>query len=114
MHTYVFGYGSILNPTSMAKDISPKSFVKWTTITGYERIFDFAALEKREKGYSAVDITAAMTEPIDAEVYCFIGPNNKYPELSIPRDYFDMCVSAIPQTMQKEWLAETIVENPIA
>jgi cation transport regulator ChaC len=140
---YVFGYGSIVNPASMAKDIDPKLFRKWTILNGYERIFDwpvdgalalnlrknpeksidgilievddesFEALERREKGYSPVDLSVLIDEKLDGNVFAFIAPNEAHPDMHIAKDYFDLCADAIPRSFKGAWLASTVIENPI-
>lgn len=140
---YVFGYGSIINPGSAAKDIDPRYFERWVTLTGYERIFDAAvdgflalnlrpaphksvegvlfatneaswdAFIQREKGYSPTDITKSLTENVDGQVFAFLMPNYQHHNLTIMQSYYELCVSAIPVSLRTTWIAETIIENPI-
>jgi cation transport regulator ChaC len=139
---YVFGYGSILNPASMAKDIDPKHFVGWTVLEGYERIFNvpvegalalnlrecegksvegvlieatdevMKALEKREKGYSAISVTS-NSKNIDGEVVAFLAPQTDNPEMHILQSYVDECVVGVPISLRKQWIEDSIIENPI-
>lgn len=142
---YVFGYGSILNPMSAAKDIEPKCFVRWVQLRGFERIYDapvddylslnlrpnpkkavdgmlfdatypaiFAAFQQREKGYTPHDVTEQLSEIVDGTVYVFVMQNVKHPDRSIPRSYYDLCANAVPLALRSTWIAETIIENPIA
>jgi cation transport regulator ChaC len=144
---YVFAYGSLLNPASMAKDIRAKYFTTWATLHDYERIFEtpvsgllalnireqsgknidgmlieaddktYKALERREKGYSAVDvstlITCAMGIPKDAIIYTFISAHGEYPDMHISQEYYDTCINAIPESLRSDWIATTIRNNPI-
>jgi hypothetical protein len=140
---YVFGYGSILNPASMEKDIPAKLFKKWITINGYERIANvpvdgalalnlrphptktvegvlvevddeaMTALTKREKGYTAIDITSCCGEIIDGTVYSFIAPQGEFPDMHILKSYLDECLAGIPESLQENWLRETVLQNPV-
>ena len=144
---YVFAYGSLLNPASMAKDIRAKYFTTWATLHDYERIFEtplkgslalnireqagknidgmlieaddktYTALERREKGYTAVDVTASITctrgLAKDALVYTFISASGEYPDMHISPEYYDTCINAIPESLRSDWIATTIRNNPI-
>ena len=144
---YVFAYGSILNPASMAQDIRAKYFTTWATLHDFERIFEtpvkgslalnireqpgknidgmlieadektLKALERREKGYAPVDVTASISSTKrledNAVVYTFISPHGEYPEMHISQDYYDTCINAIPESLRSDWIATTIRNNPI-
>jgi len=140
---YIFGYGSLVNPKSLQKTLPGKSIAKHISIIGYRRIFnvpvfgylylnikpepntkldgvlvsvsdeELIKLKKREKGYSCIDITNALSENTECPVYTFIAPEQKYPDMKILQSYINTCLAGIPKNNQKKWFNETIIENPI-
>jgi len=140
---YIFGYGSLVNPKSLQKTLPGKSIAKHISIIGYRRIFnvpvfgylylnikpepntkldgvlvsvsdeELIKLKKREKGYSCIDITNALSENIEGPVYTFIAPEQKYPDMKILQSYIDTCLMFVPKKKQKQWISETIIENSI-
>lgn len=140
---YIFGYGSIMNKTSLAKTLPGERVARPATLFGYQRKVnapvngylymnivpnetmsvdgllvavtdeEFALMIPREPGYFAVDVSQQISAPTDTKVIAFVAPNKAYPKLQIPRSYLETCMRDLPQSIRKRWLAETVIENEI-
>lgn len=67
----------------------------------------------REPGYEVVNVSKQINVPVGAEVFTFIAPDIAYPDLQIPKSYLETCMRDLPESMRKDWLDETIIENEI-
>lgn len=140
---YIFGYGSIMNKTSLAKTLPGERSTKPATLFGYQRKMnapvngylymnlvaneemsvdgvsvpvtaeELERMGSREAGYRAVDVSRQISLPVDLEVIAFLAPNRSYPDMHIPRSYLETCMRDLPKSIREKWLAETIIENEI-
>ena len=140
---YIFGYGSIMNRTSLARTLPGKRVIQSATLFGYQRKVnapvngylymnlvkneemsvdgalvpvtdtELGLMKPREPGYKMMDVSEQINIPIDAPVITFMAPDKKYPEMQIPRSYLETCMRDMPTSKRDNWLAETIIENEI-
>lgn len=140
---YVFGYGSLMNPKSVARTIPGEREMVRTRLKGYQRRMnvpygqylylniapredidvvgtvipvtpeELEMLKVRESGYDCVDVTDLLEDEFDGIVYSFIAPDIPVAELKVPRSYILTCLDGIPAHEREQWLAETILENEI-
>jgi len=140
-HQYVFGYGSLMNPKSLARTIPGEKVLLRATLSGYQRRFnvqcgdylylnivprakkdvtgvvipvndtELEALKRREYMYACVDISSRLSEALPGPVYAFIAPDVHIPSLKIPRTYIDTCLAGVPEEERRTWLADSIIEN---
>jgi hypothetical protein len=140
---YVFGYGSLMNPKSLAHTIPGEKVAMRTHLKGYQRRLnvrygdylylnlaprqhmgvsgvlipvtpeELEALKKREYMYECVDVTTQITDTVDGIVYAFIAPDISIPELKVPRSYILTCLAGVEEAERGSWLSETILENEI-
>lgn len=143
MELYVFGYGSLMNPMSLARTLPREHTFHPGVLPGYKRrmnlryeehVFlnivpredsavdgllipitedELELLKEREEGYDCVDITSLLREKIDGIAYAFIAPDVSYPDLTIKRSYILRCLGGVHPDRQEQWLADTIIENEI-
>lgn len=74
---------------------------------------ELAAVRERERHYEMQPINEWLQEEYDGLVYTYIGEDNTSGEETIKQSYIDMCLAAVPESMQDTWLDETIMEFPI-
>ncbi len=140
---YVFGYGSLMNPKSLARTIPGEREIFRTRIKDYQRRMnvpygeylylniaprenievsgvvipvtsdELEMLKIREVGYDCVDVTDRLTDSFDGVVYAFIAPDVFISTLKVPRSYLLTCLGGVPEQERETWLAETILENEI-
>ena len=109
MTIYVFGYGSLMNPMSLARTLPREHTFHPAVLPGYKRrmnhrykdhLFlnivprddscvdgllipvnenELETLKIREQGYACVDITTQLQNAIDGVAYTFIAPDVSYP-----------------------------------
>jgi hypothetical protein len=143
MTIYVFGYGSLMNPMSLARTLPREHTFHPAILPGYQRrmnkvyrdyLFlnivphpdsevdgllipvngnELETLKIREQGYTCVDITNLLRDAVDGTAYTFIAPDVSYPDLTIKRSYIDRCLGGVPPERHDEWLAATVIENDI-
>lgn len=143
MNLYIFGYGSLMNPKSLAKTLPGKRFFTFGTLSKYKRkinvlINDYLylnlvksndskvegvlisitkkellKLQKREVGYECVDVSSKLKPKIDGKVFTFIAPDKSYPGFKIPKSYLLTCTANMTRKKKEQWLKETIIENGI-
>ena len=143
MKSYVFGYGSLMNPKSIRKTLPGERAVEPARLLGYQRKInapvdgylylnivpraekkvegviipvtdkELQQLKKREVGYGCVDISNSLERRKRRNTYTFIAPDRSYPNLQIPRSYLLTCLLGKSSTDRQQWLAETIIENEI-
>ncbi len=143
MQLYVFGYGSLTNPTSVAKTLPGKRATISTILIGYQRKInapvngylylnivpqahtkvegvliaitaqELETLKEREPGYARTDITDKLATPLEGMAYTFIAADTSYPQLKIPRSYLLTCLSGKTPKEKEIWLQQTIIENEI-
>lgn len=140
---YIFGYGSILNQTSLQKTLPGEREVIKAEVYGYQRKCnapvngylymnlvpneeksvlgvlvevsdkELQAMGPREPGYDPVDVTKIIAISVEYPVISFIAPDRKYPGLSVPQSYLATCTRDMSESEQKLWIKETIMDNPI-
>ena len=140
---YVFGYGSLMNPYSLARTLPAKRHAHTATLSGYRRKMnapvgdylymnivesddaqiegvlievskkELAKLEKREVGYDQFDVTDRLSIPIDGRVFAFIAPDRHFHDKKILRSYLHTCLLGVPHHRRDQWLQETEIYNPI-
>jgi cation transport regulator ChaC len=143
MQLYVFGYGSLMNPMSLARTLPREHTFHPAVLPGYKRrmnlrykehVFlnivpredskvdgllipithdELELLKRREEGYDCVDITALLEDTVDGIAYTFIAPDVAYCDLTIKRSYILRCLGGVAPERRGEWLADTIIENEI-
>lgn len=116
----VFGYGSLMNPRSLALTLPGERTVTPAVLQGYRRVCNVAVrgyaylnleastgarvegvlvqvwqdelptLFKREEGYEFVNITSAI-EGVSSEAFAFIARLNCREDLAVPRSYLQTC-----------------------
>ena len=140
---YVFGYGSLMNPHSLAQTLPAKRHARTATLSGYKRkvnapVGDYlymnivrsdesqiegvlievsreelAELQKREVGYDRVDVTNHLSVSVDGRVFAFIAPDRHFHDKKILRSYLHTCMLGVPHDRREQWLKETEIYNPI-
>ncbi len=143
MQLYIFGYGSLMNPMSLARTLPREHTFHPALLPGYKRrmnlrykehVFlnivpregsvvdgllipinenELETLKIREQGYECVDITSLLHDKVDGTAYTFIAPDVSYPDLTIKRSYILRCLGGVAPERHGEWLADTIIENEI-
>jgi cation transport regulator ChaC len=143
MQLYVFGYGSLMNPKSLARTLPASKETMRGSVRGYARKFnkkgrlylylnivpseevvvsgvlipvtqeELDLLKRREFGYDCVDVTKDVVEEVDGVVYAFMAPDNHYPELKISRRYIETCLGGLDPSEHEEWLKSSIILNEI-
>jgi|SRR6185312_2596183 len=143
MQLYVFGYGSLMNPKSLALTVPGEKAMMRTRLKGYQRRLnaasgghlymniaprssmgvsgvlipvtpeEFESIKKREVAYECIDVTEQITDRVDGQVYAFIAPDIQVPDLTVPRSYLLTCLEGVAQSERDQWLSETILENEI-
>jgi hypothetical protein len=143
MQLYVFGYGSLMNPKSLALTIPGEKTLLRTRLKGYQRRLnvpyenylylnirrqatmgvsgvlipvtseELEAIKLREVMYECVDVSGQITDQVDGIVYAFIAPDISFPGLKIPRSYIQTCLDGVEESERSSWLSETILENEI-
>jgi len=137
---YLFAYGSLMNPRSVAKTLSGERVTQRATLRGYRRKMNApfdgyaylnivpdtassvsgvlipmteAELElfsSREEGYEKVDVTEMLSSRTEGEALAFIAPDIEC-RFKVPRSYLMTCMSGVPETERAQWLAETIMND---
>ena len=75
---------------------------------------DIPALYKRETGYEACDVTAALEQDYTSPVFAFMAPDALVTETDyVRRSYLDTCLDGVPDEEREQWLLETVVECQI-
>ena len=143
MDLYVFGYGSLMNPMSLARTLPREHTFHPATLPGYKRrmnlrykdhLFlnivpredsavdgllipvnenELETLKIREQGYDCVDVTELLKHMVMGTAYAFIAPDVSYPDLTIKRSYIERCLGGVAPERHALWLADTIIENAI-
>jgi cation transport regulator ChaC len=143
MELYIFGYGSLMNPMSLARTLPREHTFLPATLPGYKRRMnlpyedylylnivphdesavdgllipiaehELELLRERERGYECVDITNELAEPIEGTALTFIAPNASHSTLKIKRSYLLRCLGGVHPDRHETWLNETIIENDI-
>lgn len=143
MQLYVFGYGSLMNPESLARTLPRPKEMSRVSVQGYVRKFnkkgarylylnivpkeetivsgviipvtkaELALLKRREIGYDCVDVTNDIVEKIDGTVYAFLAPDKHYPDMKISRRYIETCLGGLDPSEHDEWLKSSIILNEI-
>ena len=143
MDLYVFGYGSLMNPESLARTLPREHSFSPAFLPGYKRrmnhrfgehlylnivpredsevdglVFpirehELEVLKSRESGYQCIDISSLLREPLDRPAVTFIAPDLEHPDLTIKRSYILRCLGGVNPQRHDEWLAATLIENPI-
>ena len=72
---------------------------------------DIIRLKEREVGYTCT--TVGKDAATQENIFAFIAPDTKYPDLMIPRSYLNTCIEPLPENERGIWMAETVIENPI-
>lgn len=140
---YIFGYGSLMNNTSLALTLPGPRTIQSATLKGYQRSVnvpygdylymnivpnkdmsvegvlieisdeEFGPLKEREAGYDAVDVSESIESKVEGAVIAFIAPDTEYPKLKIPQSYLATCMRDLPESKKHQWLKETILKNEI-
>lgn len=140
---YIFGYGSIMNKTSLAKTLPGIRNIQPATLFGYQRKMnapvngylylniienedmsidgilvpvtndELVLMNNREVGYKPIDVTEQIGVVLDGGVITYMAPNKTYPDLQIPRSYLETCMRDLPASIRGKWLNETCIENEI-
>src|SRR3989344_6686885 len=143
MQLYIFGYGSLMNPKSLAKTLPGERMATRTYLYGYQRKMnapvngylylnivprrgkrvegaiipisesEMGVLKEREPGYTYVDVSAQLERKITGVVYAFLAPDQVYPSLEIPHSYLNTCLAGKSDDEKDLWLQETLIENKI-
>ena len=140
---YVFGYGSLMNPHSLARTLPTKRHAHTATLSGYKRkvnapVGDYlymnivesddaviegvlievskeelTKLEEREVGYDRYDVTNRLNISVNGRVFAFIAPDQHHADKKILRSYLHTCLLGVPHERRDQWLQETEIYNPI-
>ncbi len=138
MNTYLFAYGSLMNPKSLAHTLPGARDVRRAILKGYQRkmnapfdgyaylnIVPLAAssvqgvliamtrseidlFSSREEGYAITDVTDFLTEPVDGRAYAFIAPDIEC-VLKVPRSYLSTCTAGMSEAERERWIKETLM-----
>lgn len=133
---YIFAYGSLMNPRSLAKSLPGERVLRKTLLRGYRRkanieFDDYAymnlveeasaivlgylipvdeaellAFAEREEGYALTDVSARIADDTTDRIVAFIAPD-KPCEKPVPRSYLMTCTSGMTETERATWIAET-------
>src|SRR5690349_20312317 len=134
---YIFAYGSLMNPQSLAKALPGLRTTVRATLKWYQRKMnapfghyaylnivpnpscdvagvlipleksEFEFFSSREEGYVKTDVTDAVSEPVQGRVFAFIAPDVGC-NLKVPRSYLRTCTTGMSRDEREKWLAETI------
>lgn len=140
---YVFAYGSLMNPKSLALTLPGERKTIPARLNGYKRrinvpygdylylnivpradsfvdgvLFELDETElqlllPRESASRCADVSAEFESYVPGPVYAFIAPDIEYPGLKIAQSYIHTCLSALPKDIRDAWLADTIIENEV-
>lgn len=135
---YIFAYGSLMNPRSLAKTLPGERAVLRASVQGFRRKMsvpfggyaylnlvpeagrvvegilipvteaEFELFSSREEGYDRVDVTPALKDPIDGVAYAFIAPDSDA-SLKVPRSYIETCTVGMTPEQKALWINETIM-----
>ncbi|HVU75567.1 MAG TPA: gamma-glutamylcyclotransferase family protein [Candidatus Paceibacterota bacterium] len=138
MQHYIFAYGSLMNPRSLAKTLPGERDVRRAIVHGYRRKMsvpfdgyaylnliqdancavggilipvseaEFELFSSREEGYDRVDVTRALERALDGVAYAFIAPDSDS-ELKVPRSYIETCTAGMTDEEKKQWVEDTIM-----
>lgn len=143
MQLYVFGYGSLMNPKSLALTLGEPKETLHGSVRGYVRKFnkkgsrylylnivpqgelvvegvlipvskeELELLKRREFGYDCVDVTKDIAEEVDGIVYAFMAPDAHYPDMKISQRYIETCLGGVHPSEHEKWLNESVIQNEI-
>ena len=143
MSKYVFGYGSLMNPSSLQKTLPGAKIFAGASLLGYRRKInapvddylylnivaskgwkvegvvikvseqELRLLQTREVGYQCLDVSDKLSKIFDGPVFTFVAPDREFLRLKIPWSYLDTCLSVVPYSQRDLWLDETIIVNDI-
>lgn len=138
MQTYIFAYGSLMNPRSLARTLPGDRATRCATLKGYRRRMnlpyngyaylnivpedgssvqgvlipvnemEFELFTSREEGYERVDVTRQLEERPEGTAFAFIAPNAEC-GLKVPRSYIRTCTSEMTPEECEQWIAETVM-----
>jgi len=138
MSVYLFAYGSLMNPRSLARTLPGARATKNMTLTGYRRkmnvavagnaylnivsdssstvtgvliplsLKEFSLFSSREEGYAQTTVTEHLSEPIEGTVFAFIAPDVAC-DLKVPLSYILTCTAGMTAAQRRTWLDETIL-----
>ncbi len=74
---------------------------------------DASKLAKREEGSELVDITSELNVNFGGQVFAYMQPDKKYPEMKVLKSYINTCLSYLPKNEHNTWLKETLIENEV-
>ncbi len=74
---------------------------------------DTPKLAKREEGSELVDITSELNVNFGGQVFAYMQPDKKYPEMKVLKSYINTCLSYLPKNEHNTWLKETLIENEV-
>ncbi|MBI5645090.1 gamma-glutamylcyclotransferase [Candidatus Kaiserbacteria bacterium] len=137
---YIFAYGSLMNPNSLAKTLVGKRTTIPAILSGYRRKMsvpfggyaylniipepgsdvrgvlipvdehEFSQFTAREEGYRKTDVTRSLRESIDGAAYAFIAPDSDT-DLRVPRSYIETCTFGMAPKEKQEWIENTILSE---
>lgn len=135
---YIFAYGSLMNPKSLAKTLPGQRDIKKATLRGFQRKMsvpfsgyaylnlipksdhavsgilvpvtgpEFDLFSSREEGYGRIDITKYLDQIPEGEVYAFIAPDSECC-LKVPRSYIETCTAGMSQLDKDVWIKDTLM-----
>lgn len=143
MNTWIFGYGSLMNPKSLARTLPGPRRTLPRTLRDFQRIAnvpvsgyaylnvaeapgravagiciaisqkEWAALMEREPGYDAVDVSALLDAPVEGRAFAFMARQGTRSDLPVPRSYLETCLRGVPEERRMQWMEETVIPNGI-
>ena len=142
MHTYIFGYGSLMNPKSLQKTLPGDREVIRARVSGFQRKMnapvngyaylnlieregssvegvlipisetELDIISEREIGYVRTDITALLNVKIEGRALAFVAPDTVC-TLKVPRSYIMTCTMGMTEDERSRWISETLIEGTI-
>lgn len=139
---YVFGYGSLMNPKSLALTLPGKRRSSPATLKGYRRVcnvpvngyaylnleekenstvvgtliaiepYELKALAVRERGYDMVDVSGVVPDA-QGLTYAFIAFTDCDETIPVPRSYLNTCLSGVETIERKRYLQEMRIPGGI-
>ena len=138
MKTYLFAYGSLINPESLKKTLPGDHETSPIVLKGYKRVMNFPyegyaylnvvaneqsavtgvrialtdeefdILAKREVGYIRTDVTEHIAGPFEGTVYAYIAHNVPC-EFKTPLSYLMTCTRGMTNEERAAWINDTVI-----
>jgi gamma-glutamylcyclotransferase (GGCT)/AIG2-like uncharacterized protein YtfP len=136
MTTYLFAYGSLMNPLSLAKTLPGERTVCDTELRGYRRKMnapfdgyaylnivpdknstvsgkliamseaEMGLFSSREEGYLRTDVSENIDGAPHGRVFVFIAPDIEC-AMRVPQSYLDTCTYGMSDAEKQRWIDET-------